>query len=550
MPDHVSLAEAISLGLAQHGIAHVFGFPGETSLPLYTALQRHPVPRHVLARCPRCAAYMAEGYARTSGAIGVCDAPGGIGSPFAAPALLEARNSSTPMLFLASGPPQKKRGRWVTGECDQQALFAPVTKSSSRIEVAGRINAELRECLRLAGSARTGPVFLEIPGDLFDHPVEPPGEVVANPDHPRVRTTPSPDLVRQAAAEIRLARAPVILAGGGVHLGGAVPALRALVDGTGVPVATTLNGKGAVDESALIALGVAGAKGCRSTNRRIDEADVLIVIGSKLGDKSSNSYAWPRPGQLLVNVNDDPRELHRGARQEIAVLGDAGLFCDALHKELRRDGYTYGGPAAAKPAPFWDEGLTATLCDRLTGTLRDDDVLVADASVASGWAGAAVRLHGPRQRLLTPRGTGSLGYALPAALGAQIARPAARVVAIGGDGGLAMAMHELETAVRYRLPIVYFLLNNQRLGLIDRHAVDLLGGEPISAGFSAMDWQAIAGGFGWRSHQVSSAGELENVWPDLFGTPTGPVLVECVTPVDEIAPDLFLTLRKAGSAHG
>ncbi|MEU6626134.1 thiamine pyrophosphate-binding protein [Streptomyces litmocidini] len=547
-PTAPTVAEAAVDELARAGVQHVFGFPGETSLPLYVALQQRPEVDHVLARCPRCAGYMAEAYARISGRVGVCDAPGGIGSPWTTPALLEARNSSTPLVFLASGMARRKEDRWATGEVDQQALFGPVTKKTVRLAGPERTREEVAGALSAAATPRTGPVLLEFPADSLDQAVHggpSPASASWGCAYPQVRAYPDPALVTAAADAVRNARQTVVVAGGGVHLSGAVEELRALSRETGLPVATTLNGKGAVDEDDARSLGVTGAKGLEVANRYVHEADCVIVLGSKLGDKSSDGYSWPEPHQTLVNVSDDAAELVRGARGGIVVQSDVRAFCEALRREL--DGFRYPGPDVHRAEPRWDTGLTDTLCRMLTDALPEDGILVADASVSSGWAGAAVRLRGGTRRLLTPRGTGSLGYALPAAIGASVARPGARVVAIGGDGGLSMAMHEMETAARLGLPLVYFLLNNERLGLIDRHATDLLGGDPVSSSFTSVDWQSVAASFGWRSHRVTDTDALKSAWDEILAPadgPARPTLVECIVPATEMAPDFLLTLKR------
>lgn len=536
-----SVADAVFAGLARAGVRTVVGFPGETSLPLYLAGQRQDAVRHVLARCPRCAAYMAEAYARVSGEVGVCDAPGGIGSPFTTPALLEAYNSSTPLVFVASGVARAKRGRWTTGECAQQELFGAVSKRTVRLEVPGDAAARVVSAVHDAASPRSGPVFVEVPSDVLTMPADL-GPEVATPVRPRgrLRSAPTAEAVAEVARLLRGARQATLVAGGGVHIGDAVDALRELVRRTGLPVATTLNGKAAVDERLPNALGVTGSKGSFASNAYIHDSDLVVAIGTKLGDKSTNKYRWPHPSQVLVHVDSDPGELDRFGHPSIPVLADAGEFCRALAAELAD--FRYQGPDFHPRDPFWDSGLTDHLCRRLTDRLGDDDVVVADASVSSGWAGAVIRMRGARQRLLTPRGSGSISYALPAALGAKLARPRARVFAIGGDGGFSIAMHEMETAVRNDLPITYFLLNNERLGLIDRHAVDVLGGRPVSAAFTSIDWQAIAPAFGWRATRVRDSTELDEVWDEVCDG-SRPTLVECVVPADESAPDLVLTLR-------
>ena len=397
------IADALLSGLAAVGVDTIFGFPGETSLPLYLAAQRQRETRHVLARCPRCAGYMAEAYARVTGRVGVCDAPGGIGSPHAVPALLEAFNSSTPMVFLASGVGRAARGRWSTGECDQQQLFGAVTKSRVRLELPDDAVGRVCAAVRTAASPRSGPVFVEIPADVLALRV--PGGVTAVPapaTRAAHRSAPLPGVVSEVARYVRRAGHAVVVAGGGVHLASGADDLRRLVAATGLPVATTLNGKGAVDECLPNVVGVTGAKGSIAANNFVRGADCIIAIGTKLGDKSTDRHRWPGPGQTLVHVDCDPAELDRFGHPSLPVLSDAREFCRALASELA--GFRYRGIPFQPDQPFWEVGVTDHLCRRITDELGDDDIVVADASVASGWAGAASLLrHTERTARAGPR---------------------------------------------------------------------------------------------------------------------------------------------------
>jgi acetolactate synthase-1/2/3 large subunit len=390
-------------------------------------------------------------------------------------------------------------------------------------------------------------VFLEIPADVFGVPyamAEYMLRSLPNVDFPALRPYPDKEVLSQVAYAIGEAQSPVIVAGGGIHLGSAVQALQELARECGIPVATTLNGKGAINESSPLSLGVTGSKGNLEANKFVQDADCVIVIGSKLGDKSTNGYAWPTRDQMVIHVDSDPQEFHHVHAGYIPVLSDARALCQLLLPRLQ--GLQRQTTLLPPNKPFWEIGATDHLCNLLSQTLPQDAVVVADASVSSGWAGAAIRLHAPGQRLITPRGSGSIGFALPAAIGAQFARPSAQVVAIVGDGGFAMAMHEMETATRYNLPILYFLLNNQRLGLIDKHATALLGGAAVSENFFDIDWIQAGRAFGWTTIRIETAQQLSDAWPGLFPT-RKPTLVDFRISAEEMAPDFFITLNKKRS---
>ncbi len=536
-------AEAIAEFIVDCRIPCVFGFPGESTLPLYIALQRRKENvRHILARSPLGAAYMADAWARLSGGIGIVDTPGGIGSPFIAPAVSEAKNSSVPLLVLASGTASSKRDKWATSACNQQGLFAAISKKTV---LANNYDDPYALCLasaELALSPRTGPVFVEIPGDYFNlTAIRSPNSTGPGPlQNPRFRPTCERHTLNGVVDAIAASNQIAILAGGGVHFAGASEALVSVSKRAGMPVATTLNGKGVFPEHDQLSLGVAGGKGLRSTNEYLSKCECVIVIGSKLGDKSTNGYTIFRD-QFLIHVDSDPSELHPRVKNYLPVHSDARSFLEALLlvlpvKEL--------SGLLPEKLPFWTRGVTHQLCEELTRLLPENGVLVADASVSSGWASAAVMFREQNQRLIAPRGTGSLSFALSASIGAQFARPDSKVVAIGGDGGLAMALGELETVARYKLPIKYILLNNSRLGLIDKHATELLGGKPISGDFTNVDWTAIARAFGWNATTVDSAGNIRATLRAALLS-TKPEFLNVVIDADEESPDYVLTKERA-----
>lgn len=538
MKKSLTVGSIIPKLLVSAGVKHVFGFPGETSLPFYMGMQNTTGIQHVLARCPRCAAYMAESYARISGNLGICDAPGGIGSPFATPALHEAFNSSTPLLFIASGVSRNKRNRWTTSQCDQQNLFKAVTKATYLLNDVNDLPIMLNDAIQTAVTPRTGPVFLELPADVLLSTYDNASAITAV-SYPFIRIQPDSNQIINAAEIIRHAKSPVIIAGGGVFLSKATAILQELVSHTRIPVATTLNGKGSLNEKNKISLGVTGAKGNIEVNEWVENSDCLIVLGSKLGDKSTNSFSWPKPHQSTIHVDVDEHELCKLKSQNyLPIKSDIYEFLVELKHLLGK----WSCPAlrCLEKKIYWEQGLTHHLCESLNRWLPEGAIVVADASVASGWAGAALRLSAT-QRLINPRGSGSIGYALPAAIGAAFAKPHTKIFAIGGDGGLSIAMHEMETAARYHLPIVYFLLNNTRLGLIDKHATAILHGKPISDQFIDLNWNHIAQAFKWKSYQVTSESELNNIIPTIFSY-NGPMLIDCKISPEEMAPDFFITL--------
>jgi acetolactate synthase-1/2/3 large subunit len=504
--------------------------------------------RHLLAGCERCAGYMADGYVRFSDRLAACYAPGGIGSPQLLSPLLEARNSSIPLLFISISQPISDRGRWATSSFDH-AAFDEVAKANIRVERVDAIPERVVEAVRIATSPRTGPCHLDIPSDILSENTTrtaPMRGTGTEARYPRFRPRADGATIRRVDALMRGARCPVIVLGGGVHLAH-LPThsiLRA-AERYGAALCATLNGKGGVPETEGTTpfVGVVGQKGDHGANEFIRQADVVVLLGTKMGDKSSLNGHLLSDSQTVVQVDVDPRELGRVARVTEAVLSDARAFIEDLlaigSANPRRT--SAGAPmtrARDVTAP------AAQICTALSMRLRGDDILVADASQASGWMGVYFRGSLRGRGTTTPRGTGTIGYALPAAIGAWLARPGAQVAALGGDGGLLMSMHEMETATRLRANVKFFLLNNgNRLGLLEEHLRHLHGAADVLGVRSPIDWRAIAEGFSWQYARVTEGADVA-AHADHALSCSGPMLVDVACDAT-LSPDFENTLRLA-----
>ncbi|PRH79802.1 hypothetical protein C6N75_07555 [Streptomyces solincola] len=544
-----TVADHIARRLAENGVSRVFGYPGETSLSLYAALQRSAALTHVVGRCPRGAAYAAEAYARISGQVAVCDAPGGIGSPYCTPALLEAYNSGTPLVLLTSGPSKSTPRPWATGQVEHARLFESITK---RVHVIREQKGALEivdAALALAAAPRRGPVVVEIAPDVLEAEADPalldaPAYAVETDPGPEPRPasdTRRAERVSAAARAIERASSVALIAGGGCHAPGAAEALRDFADRFRIPVFTTLNGKGVLSERGDHAPRVVGSKGDTPANAYISGCDVVLYAGSKMGDKSTHQYAWPSPGQFLVRIDDDPRVEEAGPAGGLLLREDVGDGLKLLAEEL--GAWSYGGGRPPATEGSWSRTGTASLVRTVNAALGERDVCVGEASVASGWFGALLRLV-PPQRLITPRGTGSLGYAIPASVGAAVARPDATVWTLVGDGGLTMSIGELETIARLGLDVKVAVLDNGRLNLIDRHAVHHHHADAVSRDFTRIDWAGLCEAIGLPVLTCADP-EQDADRVRSFLSRRGPAVVVVDTSVDEISPDMAIAIRKA-----
>ena len=533
------LVEVLQAG----GVGAVFGVPGGQTLPLYAAARRRGL-RHVLMRDERAAACAADAYARVSGRVGVCDATVGPGATNLVSGLAEALASSVPVLAIIADVPTEwnhLRRRGVASQAlDQAALLAPVSKWIARVERAAAFDEMLDQALRVATSGRPGPVVLEIPDDVFqDDPGEP--RRTFGPDAfacPRLRSAPSPAQIEAAVRLIARAQRPLILAGGGVLTSGAAAEVARLAEATGIPVATTLNGKGSIDERHRLAAGVVGVFGQVRASRALARADLVLVLGSKLDQLSTFTWRVPGPDQRVIHVDVDPEEIGRTGNVSLGIPADAretaALLCAALadHELAREPGWVDAISSDGQPGTAPGDSAIAPehVVRLLSESLEPGDVLLCDASLASGWGAQHHRVKRAGRGFLAPRGLAGIGWACGAAVGARLALdPGQRLACLAGDGGWAYALSEVETAVRLRQRTAYVVLNNASLAWI-RHTERRRGMEPTSD-FGDVDFAAVARAMGAEGERVATAAALPAALTRALDAP-GPYVVDVLTSPD------------------
>jgi acetolactate synthase-1/2/3 large subunit len=541
-------AELLTRELGRLGVKHVFGFPGESTLPLAVALTKPQMPLHVIAGCEKCAGYMADGYARFSDRLAACYSPGGIGSPLLLPSLLEAHNSSIPLLFISISEATHKLGKWSTSSFDH-STFNCVVKANFRVDRIERLVSRTREAVRLAATPRTGPCHLDIPYDVLtaSYEVQDTDETVATEAvYPRHRIRTDEDTIRRVRQLIERARSPLVILGGGVQLARVrtdlITEFAELYD---VRLVSTLNGKGAVPEVENSRfLGVIGQKGRSDINKFVRGCDLVILLGTKMGDKSSLNWTLLGQDQSVIQVDADPAEIGRNFSVREGVLSDAEAFLEDMIgagcNQAERRARVFPDLSAGPPP----SGLIPRICSILSGRLEGNDLLIADASQACGWMGSYFRPKLSGRGTASPRGTGSIGYALPAAIGAATARPNSCVAVIGGDGGLLMSMHEMETCARLGIKLRFFLLNNNnRLGLLENHLEHLYGVTGALGHRNSIDWQSVCTAFRWDYLAISSESEIEKTVDTAFAS-SEPVLVDMKCD-NQLSPDFKNTLSVA-----
>src|SRR3954464_2353320 len=535
-------AQAVVEMLRAHGVEIVFGLCGDTSLPLYDALRSSDL-RHVLTRDERHAAYMADGYARVTGKAGVCEGPSGGGATYILPGLVEANESSIPVLAINTDVSVSSRGRFTLTELDQRALMAPLTKWNAVLDRSADIPRTFRAAFEAMTTGRPGSAHIALPFDVQNGPVAQ-REVWADPTlgaFPSRRVGPDAFYVELAVKLIRSSKSPVFICGGGVVLSGAEAELAELAEKLSAPVATTISGKGSIDERCALSAGVVGSNGGTPETRAIvDAADLVVFVGCRAGSVTTERWRPPAPGAgRIIHIDVDPAVPGTNYKVDVPLIGDARLCLSALNEALegvqrssdlfpvekaKREKFeAFERLAASNDTPIKPERVVKTLSD----LLGKDSILVADPGTPCPYFSAYHVVKGTGRRYFSNRAHGALGYSLAASIGAHIGRPQVKTVAVMGDGSFGMCVGELETAVRLKLPITFVVISNAVYGWIKAGQKTGYAQRYFSVDFGVTDHAKVAEAFGVRGFRVSNPQELKPALEKAIAH-DGPTLVDIV----------------------
>lgn len=523
--DNITGAEAAVEMLRLHGVEIIFGLCGDTSLPFYDALARLPHGmRHILTRDERSAAYMADGYARVSGRVGICEGPSGGGVTYLLPGLAEANDSSVPLLAINSDVSVAARGHFTLTELDQAALMRPVTQWNSVLDRAGDLPAAFRDAFKQITSGRPGAAHIALPFDVQTALV-PRSDVFGDPSFgycPAARTAPAAHSVETAARLLSEARQALMICGGGVMTSRAERELVELAERLSTPVATTISGKGSIDEQHPLALGVVGSNGGTPETRwMVDQADLVVFVGCRAGSVTTERRRHPVPGQTkVIHIDVDPKVPGVNYPVGAALVGDAKLALEALNQALAGvkrplDGSRVTAAKKQKLAKFRslaESDETPIKPERLVAELARavdaDAIVVADAGTPCPYLAAYYPVRGAGRKFISNRAHGALGYSMAAAMGAHFARPNVKTVAVMGDGSFAFTCGELETAARYQLPITFIVITNASFGWIKAGQRSGYDQRFFGVDFTVTDHAAVATAFGVKSWRVTEPTEL------------------------------------------
>jgi acetolactate synthase-1/2/3 large subunit len=542
-------AEAMVRMLEAHEVKHIFGLCGDTSLPLYDALATldHGM-QHILTRDERSAAYMADAYARVSGKVGICEGPSGGGATYILPGLVEANESSIPVLGITSDIATTSRGRYTLTELDQKALFKPLTKWNGVLDRADRVPETMRAAFRAMTTGKPGAAHLCFPFDTQKDAAVDPDDIWAQPEHARYpawRSGPDPVAVQAAASAILSAKNPLFVCGGGVVIAGAERELLSIAERLGAPVATTISGQGSLSEEHPLCVGVVGSNGGTLPTRTVvEQADLIVFIGCRAGSVTTERWRFPAKGARIVHIDADPNVISAIYKTEVALVGDAKLALGAIDAELAtrkgdiKQGKGQALVAAAKKQKFdafnrlATSGETQILPERLVATLHEvlprDATVVCDPGTPCPYFSAYYPFLEAGRHFISNRAHGALGYSMSAGVGAHFGRPQTKTVSVMGDGSFGFTAGEMETIVRLKVPLMMVVVSNSVYGWIKAGQKTGFGKRYYSVDFSRTEHAKVAEAFGVKAWKVTDPSELKGVLA-AAAEHGGPTLVDVVT---------------------
>jgi acetolactate synthase-1/2/3 large subunit len=521
-------ADVVCEALLRQGVDVFFGYPGGVVLPLYDVLGDYPELRHVLVRHEQGGAHAADGYARVTGKVGVCLGTSGPGATNLVTGIGTALLDSIPMVAITGNVPGALIGKDAFQEIDINGITLPMTKHNYLVRDADELPRVFAEAFHIARTGRPGPVHIDITKDALQqetkaqHPTE--DEVVAGLPGFRPNMDGHPRQLKLAAAEIARSKRPVILAGHGVLHARAWDDLRAFAEKTQIPVAHTLLGIGVIPEDHPLSYGYMGMHGWKHVNRAIQSADLLIAFGMRFDDRVTGNVRTYAPYARIVHVDIDPAEIGKNVAVEVPIVGDAGRVLRALTPmvatvdpatradyfaelaEWRRESEasSWHGSGA------WRDGLLSAdyVVSRIGELTEHEATYVADVGQNQMWLARYVGFRHPNSHV-SSGGLGTMGFGLPAAMGAALGRPDRETWAITGDGGFQMTFQELMTLVQDHIPVKIALFDNKKLGMIRQWQEIIYAGNYHSSHLLGPDFAKLADAFGIPAFRATKPAEVD-----------------------------------------
>ncbi len=521
-------ADAVCEALIRQGVDVFFGYPGGVVLPLYDVLGDYPELRHILVRHEQGGAHAADGYARVTGRVGVCLGTSGPGATNLVTGIGTALLDSIPIVAITGNVPAALLGKDAFQEIDINGITLPMTKHNYLVRNADDLPRVFAEAFHIARTGRPGPVHIDITKDALQQETTAPHpsleEVVAGLPGFRPNFDGHPRQLKLAAAELARATRPMILAGHGVLHAQAWDDLRALAEKAQVPVAHTLLGIGAIDETHPLSYGYMGMHGWKHVNRAIQSADLLIAIGMRFDDRVTGNVRTYAPYARIVHVDIDPAEIGKNVAVEVPIVGDAKSVLQALLPLIPRTEPAERAEYFAQLAEWrreseasswhgsgaWRDGLLSAdyVVARIGELTEHKATYVSDVGQHQMWLARYTGFREPNSHL-SSGGLGTMGYGVPAAMGAALGRPDRETWAVAGDGGFQMTAQELMTLVQDHIPVKIALFDNKKLGMIRQWQEIIYGGNYHSAHLLGPDYLKFAEAFGIPAFKASSPDEVD-----------------------------------------
>jgi acetolactate synthase I/II/III large subunit len=559
-------AEVLLRALKDQGVEVIFGYPGGAVLPIYDALFQQNAIRHVLVRHEQGAVHAAEGYARSTGKVGVVLVTSGPGATNAVTGLTDALMDSIPVVCLTGQVPTHLIGNDAFQEADTTGITRPATKHNYLVKRPEDLARAVHEAFYVARSGRPGPVVIDLPKDIVigKAPYVPPAS-----GHPSYRPQTEPDhgQIAKAIALLKQAKRPMIYTGGGVINAGpaASAALTQLVRMTGFPITNTLMGLGAYPASDPQFLGMLGMHGTYEANLAMHGCDVLLAIGARFDDRVTGRLNAFSQGSKKIHADIDPSSINKNVPVDVAIVGDAGRTLEALLAAWQADPTQSDRQALttwwrqidawrAKDSLKFTQDMKSGAVIKpqyairrlyeLTRSVQKDIFITTEVGQHQMWAAQHFRFEQPNH-WMTSGGLGTMGYGLPAAMGVQIAYPEALVIDIAGEASVLMNIQEMGTLAQYRLPVKVFILNNQYMGMV-RQWQELLHGGRYSESYSAAlpDFVKLADSFHAVGLRAESVDQLDDVIREMLATDRAVIADIAVDPKENCFP-----MIPSGAAH-
>ncbi len=524
--------------LKREGVDTIFGYPGARSLLVHDALMDDPDIRHILVRHEQAAAHAADGYARTTGKVGVCLTTSGPGATNLVTGIATAYMDSIPIVALTCQVTTPTIGIDAFQEADMTGITRPITKHNYLVTDVRDLARIVRESFFIARTRRPGPILVDLPSDVLGSRIrENIPDAVSRRGY-REKIAVNLKQLKKAADIINKAPRPIIYAGGGVVLSDGAPELHALAEKAGIPVTNTLMAVGVMDSASPLAIGMLGMYGAWHCNKAVHDCDCLIAIGARFDDRVTGRVDGFAPNARIIHIDIDPASIRKVVNVELPIVGDAreamALLCDMVEQRGRSgwlEQIREWEKACPLPRPEREHLAPHVIMDAIKEADGPEPIVASDVGLSQMWTANYLPFNGPRS-YITSGGLGTMGYALPAAMGAAIGNPGRTVFAVCGDGAFQMNVQELATCSYYDIPVKTIVMNNGKLGMVRQFQNVFMKKRYASTDLGKhVDFCTVARGFGVEAIKVSEKKDLADALKRAVAI-DGPVVVDVETDPD------------------